>query len=225
MKAKMSFEGFPQEVTDFLWELRFNNNKEWFDRNRERYTTVFKEPMDAFARDLNSMLIEKTGINTISSVSRINRDIRFSKDKSPYRDHKWVVFKRNEGAWTNKPVLYFELGPDYYSLGMGIYENMPKYMSAFRKKIDANTAEFERLIKKYSGKSEFKLTGEMYKKKFADDKSPEVMNYYQRKSVGFICDRGIDELVYRRELLDFCLEGFMYLMPFLNFMSSIVMED
>ena len=41
MKAKMSFEGFPQEVTDFLWELRFNNNKEWFDRNTERYTTVF----------------------------------------------------------------------------------------------------------------------------------------------------------------------------------------
>ena len=51
------------------------------------------------------------------------------------------------------------------------------------------------------------------------------MNYYQRKSVGFICDRGIDELVYKRELLDFCLEGFMYLMPFLNFMSSINMED
>ena len=79
MKAKMSFEGFPQEVTDFLWELRFNNNKEWFDRNRERYTTVFKEPMDAFARDLNSMLIEKTGINTISSVSRINRSLSYNR--------------------------------------------------------------------------------------------------------------------------------------------------
>lgn len=225
MKSKLSFRGFPEEVTDFLWELRFNNNKEWFDKNRERYVQLFKEPMDAFAYEMNEMLVEKTGINTLPSVSRINRDIRFSKNKAPYRDHKWVVFKRDLGTWKNKPVIYFELGPDYYSMGTGVYEGLPQYMSAFRKKIDANTAEFERIIKKYEKGSEFELKGDMYKKRLANDKSDAVMNYYQRKSVALISDKAIDSIIYKRELLDYCLERFMYLMPITDFMSSINIEE
>ncbi len=224
MRNTAVFEGFPEELTDFLWELRFNNNKEWFNENRSRYHTLFKEPMDAFAKEVNEILIEKTGIKTISSVSRINRDIRFSKDKSPYRDHKWVVFKREDGAWKNKPVMYFEIGPDYYSIGMGIYESLPLYMKAFRKKVDANVAEFERLIKKYEGSKDFKLVGDMYKKKMADDKSEMVMNYYQRKSISLICDKPIEDIVYKRELIDWCIEKFLYLKPMVDFMSSIVVE-
>jgi len=225
MKNKLVFEGFSQELIDFLWELRFNNNKEWFDKNRERYRVLFKEPMDAFAYELNEMLVEKTGVKTTPSVSRINRDIRFSKDKSPYRDHKWIVFKRNAGVWTNKPTLYFELGPDYYSLGMGVYESLPHYMSAFRKKIDANTAEFERLIRQYDNNDEFRIVGDMYKKKFAHDKSDAVMNYYQRKNLAFMMDRPIDELITKRELLDFCLEKLLFLMPMTDYMSSIHVEE
>jgi len=108
---------------------------------------------------------------------------------------------------------------------MGVYESLPHYMSAFRKKIDANTAEFERLIKQYDNNDEFRIVGDMYKKKFAHDKSDAVMNYYQRKNLAFMMDRPIDELITKRELLDFCLEKLLFLMPMTDYMSSIHVEE
>ena len=92
-----NFSGFSDEMCRFFIELRFNNNKEWFGANRDRYTKLVKEPMDAFAAELNEALIKQTGVKTMFSVSRINRDIRFTKNKEPYRDHRWVVFKRDVG--------------------------------------------------------------------------------------------------------------------------------
>ena len=56
-----SFTGFPREMIDFLWELRFNNNKEWFNANRDRYKLLLKEPMDAFAAQLGEEIYSRTG--------------------------------------------------------------------------------------------------------------------------------------------------------------------
>jgi len=221
MKQMDSFTGFPKELTDFLWELRFNNNKEWFDKNRDKYKSLFKDPMDSFAFDMCQMLTKSTGNVVIPAVSRMNRDIRFSKNKEPYRDHKWVVFKREEGTWKDKPAIFFELGPDYYTIGMGIYDSLPTYMKAFRKKVDSNTAEFERLIKKYDKSDIFNLEGGIYKRKFATDKSDSVMNWYQRKGIALIGSKSIDELIYSRDLLDFCHEQFQFLMPMMDYMMAV----
>ena len=102
------FEGFPKEYIDFLWELRMNNNTEWFSANRDRYNTLLKEPMKLFADEmaerLNSMGMGET---FFPAVSRANRDIRFSKDKSPYKDRKWVVFNYGESRWQEKCCYYF----------------------------------------------------------------------------------------------------------------------
>lgn len=224
MKQVDSFTGFPKELTDFLWQLRFNNNKEWFDKNRDKYKALLKDPMDSFAFDMSQMLVKSSGIVAIPAVSRMNRDIRFSKNKEPYRDHKWVVFKREDGAWKDKPAMFFEIGPEYYMIGMGIYESLPAYMKAFRKKVDSNTAEFERLIKQYDNSDFFSLEGDLYKRKFAEDKSNAVLNWYQRKSIALICSRSIDELVNSRELLDFCHKQFQFLIPMMDYMMSVRVE-
>ena len=73
------FEGFSKEMSEFFIELRFNNNKEWFDLNRQRYFDLVKEPMDLFAKELNEELVKKTGIKTIPSVSRINRSLSYNR--------------------------------------------------------------------------------------------------------------------------------------------------
>ena len=217
-----SFTGFPREMIDFLWELRFNNNKEWFNANRDRYKLLLKEPMDAFAAQLGEEIYSRTGKIALPSVSRINRDVRFSKNKAPYRDNKWIVFKRETGAWTARPI-FFELGPDYYMVGMGIYESLPVYMKAFRKKVDANTPYFERLAKKYNGNENYKLDGDFYKKKLGD-KSEDVMQWYQRKAISLVYKREIDSLLFERELIDFCAGEFEYLTPLVDFFDSIMIE-
>ncbi len=221
MKCHESFNGFPREMIDFLWELRFNNNKEWFDNNRDRYKTLIKEPMDSFALQLCDEITAKTKNSLIPSVSRINRDVRFSKNKEPYRDNKWIVFKREEGDWKTKAVLFFEVGPDYYITGMGVYESSPAYMKAFRDKIDANEAAFERLIKKYDKNKNYVLTGDLYKKKLGD-KSEYVMNWYQRKNIALIYKHEIDDIFFEREFLNYCANEFKFLSPLVDFMQDIV---
>lgn len=102
------FEGFPKEYIDFLWELRMNNNAEWFNENRERYNSLIKEPMKLFSDEMTERLNKDgMGESFYPAVSRANRDIRFSKDKSPYKDRKWVVFNYGEGRWQRKSCFYF----------------------------------------------------------------------------------------------------------------------
>ena len=123
------FEGFPKEYIDFLWELRMNNNAEWFNENRERYNSLIKEPMKLFSDEMTERL-NKDGMGETfyPAISRANRDIRFSKDKSPYKDRKWVVFNYGEGRWQRKSCFYFEIAPEGWSCGMGFYEAESEYM-------------------------------------------------------------------------------------------------
>ena len=94
MCIRDSFTGFTPETIDFLWELRMNNNKAWMEENRERYRTVLKEPFDALSAALTKKFLEKKNVPQMDfSISRINRDVRFSKDKSPYKARKWMVLK------------------------------------------------------------------------------------------------------------------------------------
>ena len=120
------FTGFTSETIDFLWELRMNNNKAWMEENRERYRTVLKEPFDALSAALTKKFLEKKNVPQMDfSISRINRDVRFSKDKSPYKARKWMVLKEpmtKAEQWKFRPVFYFEVMPEGYEYGMGFYE-------------------------------------------------------------------------------------------------------
>ena len=223
MKQTSRFEGFEKDLTDFLWELRFNNYKQWFDENRSRYQRVLKEPMDALAEELVAQMKERYQEEFLVSVSRINRDVRFSKDKSPYRDHKWLVLKRGQGLWKDKPVLFFEVGPDYYMVGLGIYERLPAYMKAFRKKVEVNPAGFLRLAERTKAHP-FTVRGEDYKKKMGDWTDPTLGWWMQKKEISFIEECSIDERLYSRALLEWCLEAFGALLPMCKWMEDIVVE-
>ena len=162
------FTGFTPETIDFLWELRMNNNKAWMEENRERYRTVLKEPFDALSAALTKKFLEKKNVPQMDfSISRINRDVRFSKDKSPYKARKWMVLKEpmtKAEQWKFRPVFYFEVMPEGYEYGMGFYEGRPAYMQAFRKKVDAAPDAFERLVKDTAKMKEFVLYGDSYKR-------------------------------------------------------------
>ena len=131
------FEGFKPETIDFMWELRMNNSKEWMDANRERYKEVLKEPFDVFAAELAELSPMFCGEKSKYSVSRINRDIRYSKDKSPYRPNRWVVLydeKFRGTEWKLHPSFYFELDPEGYTHGLGMWCATPSFLTAYRKK-------------------------------------------------------------------------------------------
>lgn len=214
--------GFPKEMVDFMWELRFNNNKEWFDNNRSRYEEYMKRPMDVFSKNMCEELKLAFGQEVYYNISRINRDIRFSRNKAPYRDNKWVVFKLRVGRWQDMPCMFFDIGPEGWELGVGFYSAKTDFMRAFRKKIDIETKRFEKIVRDIDKQPQFVKYGDFYKKNMGDkEHKAAVMDWYMRKNVGVIANGEISEAIYTREIFDTALADLKALIPIEKFLNEI----
>lgn len=220
----MQFTGFTAETIDFLWELRFNNNKEFMEANRERYKAVLKEPFDALAAELAERSPAFGGGRMKCSVSRINRDIRFSRDKSPYRACRWVtVFdERLRGTeWKEHPTFYFELTPEGYRHGMGMWHASPAYLEAYRKKIEAEPAGFERICRKIEADPLFLTGGAAYKKIKNESLPAGIQEWYRKKEILIYAEGGIEERLFSGKLAKELAEEWKRLGEMYAFLNGI----
>ncbi|MEA4972024.1 MAG: DUF2461 domain-containing protein [Candidatus Metalachnospira sp.] len=217
------FEGFPPEMIDFFWELRMNNNAEWFNENRDRYDTLAKEPMKLFAEELCKKL-NNMGLGEVfvPSISRANRDVRFSKDKSPYKDRKWVVFNYGEGRWQDKVCFYFEVAPEGWCCGCGTYCADSAFMARYRKKLSANSAVLKRIDKSISEQNYFKADVSMYKKNFTPESvDKDIAKWYQYKNIALISDYSISNELFSHEISDIVEEKFKFMKQFFMYFKDI----
>lgn len=135
----MSFSGFPTETFQFLAELETNNSKQWFDDNRNRYEDFVKAPsfdlIAALAEPLgalNPRLKAEPRVN--GSLKRINRDVRFSKDKTPYNPRIHLVFWT--GDHPNRSAgMHFVISADGIGFGAGVFGLEPSALAGFRDRI------------------------------------------------------------------------------------------
>ena len=91
------FTGFTDETVRFFLDLRFHNNTEYFHQEHDRYIEEVQQPFYAFIEDMAPLLRDidpKMELRPYKCLSHIHRDTRFTKDKSPYRDHLWIAFRR-----------------------------------------------------------------------------------------------------------------------------------
>ncbi len=117
---------FKPDFLHFFMELAPNNHKDWFDINRKRYETSVKEPFKSFVTHLIQEFSKRDpayqDLEAKDCIFRINRDIRFSKDKQPYKLQVSAVItpggKKSKGA----KGVYFELGPEKMRVYGGIFE-------------------------------------------------------------------------------------------------------
>ena len=189
----MTFEGYTEDSRAFFMALRFNNNREFFQSNREWYLKSVREPSLALAEAL-SPAIEKIdpGIETRPhrALARINRDTRFSHDKSPYRDHVWISFRRPEEERGHLPSFYVEVGVEGVYFGMGAYAPERARMNALRRHLRLAPEEPEALLTELGGR--FTLYGETYKRLAVPEGLPEALvplyirkSYYWERSLPF----------------------------------------
>ncbi|MFN0122334.1 MAG: DUF2461 domain-containing protein [Blastocatellia bacterium] len=118
---------FTPRLFEFLRELKANNNKEWFDANKQRYLDDVRDPLLAVIAALGPRLIEISPFLVTDPkrvVFRIYRDIRFSQDKKPYKTHASAFFHHQSGK--DGPGLYLHLEPDGCFFGAGLYHPDPK---------------------------------------------------------------------------------------------------
>ena len=119
---------FTTETLDFLQDLEINNERAWFEANKDRYETHVREPALRLVADLGGPLHETVSPHLVAdprkvggSMFRINRDVRFSHDKSPYKTHCGIALRHEQGRDTTAPTLYVHIEPGNCFLGGGIY--------------------------------------------------------------------------------------------------------
>ncbi|HEY6975079.1 MAG TPA: DUF2461 domain-containing protein [Chitinophagaceae bacterium] len=169
----------------FLKDLKKNNNREWFEANRKRYETAKKDFENLVQKviEIHSRKDDKlASLKAKDCMFRINRDIRFSKDKSPY--------KTNFGASINKggrksmlAGYYFHCEPGQSFVGGGLWMPMPEELKKVRQEIDYCFDEFSKII----GNKRFKTVyGELYKGEDISLSRPPKGYEETNPAIGFI---------------------------------------
>jgi uncharacterized protein (TIGR02453 family) len=146
-----------QTTVQFLKNLKRNNRKEWFDANRSKYEAAKKN-----VENLSAEIIKKLSrvdesiahLQPKDCMFRINRDVRFSKDKSPYKTNMGVYFSKN-GKRGISGGYYFHLEPGSSFVAGGMWMPMPPQLKKIRQEIDYNWDEFEKIISTKKFKSVF----------------------------------------------------------------------
>ena len=140
---------FTTEFIEFFKELAPNNHKDWFDENRKRYHEHVKKPFEVFVQELidrANKIDSEIDIPYNKAIFRINRDIRFSKNKEPYKISRSAII--SAGGTKNKslPGLYFEINPEEVRVYSGLFQMDKHQLQRVREEIAENLKEFNALI-------------------------------------------------------------------------------
>ena len=217
------FQGFSQGTVDFLWGIRFHNERPWFEAHKEEYRTLVDQPLrELGGLTARAMEEEFPELGLELKVSRIYRDARRLHGRGPYKDHLWFTLGRpsEEGA---QPCFYFELAPEYYSCGMGTYDATPLTMAKLRARADRDPKPLEKLARRLERQSEFVLEGECYKRPKGDP-GPLLFPWYNRRQITLASDHNCEGLLFTPGLAGQVLDGFRFLVPYYRWMDSLAAD-
>ncbi len=133
-KEKSSFDGFPAATLKFLKDLKANNSRTWFDSNRATYDSALKRPTKIFCEEMTVRLEALTGHPHDAKLYRINRDLRFSKDKTPYNAHLHISFVP-QAEVPSPPAWSFGFDPQLLTIGVGLFAFDKAQLELFREQV------------------------------------------------------------------------------------------
>jgi len=225
-----AFTGFSPKTLAYLVGLEANNTREWFTEHKDDYQTHLLAPFRALAADLGpTMLAIDPAIEVAPAVgkalSRMNRDVRFSRDKSPYRARMWLGFKRPYKDWSARPAFYFELEPRTHSFGMGFYAAAKATMDRLRTRIAAYPDAFRGQVAFLSGQSILAVDGERYKRTLNPALPDDLQSWYQWKSFYLYHTRDNDDWLFSPALADTLRDAFGLAAPFYRFLCDLGEEE
>lgn len=210
----------------FLKALKKNNNKPWFDKNREKYNAAKYNLEEFVALLLQKMVSFDEDMKELTAKNctfRINRDVRFSKNKTPYKINLSASFNRG-GKKSIYGGYYFHLQPGGNSfVGGGLWMPEPENLKKLRQEIDYCFPEFKKIIgaasfKKHYGELERDEKQMLVNVPKGYDKENPAAEYLRMKS--FIATKNLsDEEILSPKLADEVIQSFKALMPLVKFIN------
>ena len=181
-----SFDGFPEAGLDFLRELRRNNSPDWFVGRKQIYEGQVRLPMLQLVADLTTEMWEYAPEHTVDparAVYRINRDTRFSDDKSPYKTHIAAIFPHRRLSKNSGASFYFNVAPDRIEVAAGIYTPESAELRRIRQRL---LTDYQRLGEIFSAIETSRPVGHLQGEKL------------KRVPRGFPADHAAEELLRRK---------------------------
>ncbi len=216
------FTGFTDETVDFMWGIRFNNDRTWFEDHKDTYLTQFYRPMRELSEELYEFIREKRpDLGLICKVTRIYRDARRLHGRGPYKESLWFSIEQPSEQWTAHPTLWFELGPETWTYGMGYYLPKALTMAKLRARIDRDPETMRQLTRRLDRGDEFVLESEAYKKPRAPAPFPELAPWYQTKSFSILHEEKLSEELFDRRLVERLQTGFSFLLPYFDYFVTL----
>lgn len=211
------FFAFPEDSVTFLRGLKANNTKAWFAENKAVYEGAVKRPAEAFCRATADRLTALTGAAHTAKVYRLHRDLRFSKDPTPYNAHLHISFTRDGG-----PAWLFGLEPERVVLGVGVMVFDKPALDTYRQRVDgpdgavlATAVEQLRADGIRIGEPELKRVPAGY-----DPAHPRA-DLLRRKGLSAWTDFSDPLVATRPDWLDTCLAGFGQLRPVYDWLAAV----
>lgn len=184
---------FQKDMLDFMTEIRFNNNKAFMQAHRDEYIKRMRTPYYRLIEALAPTMVRidpEMEVRPAKTLSRIFRDTRYSHDKSPYRDHHWVAFRRRGEPREQSVMYWFEIRLDAVGWGLGFWGENRNAFDALRKRMVSNPNELTQLLPILTHHS-FVLEGEKYKRQSTPDGLREELRpWYASKEI-YLVKQGV----------------------------------
>ena len=145
------FPGFTQETVQFFMDIRFHNEVSWMHAHHDEYVEKVQQPFYQLIAELSPAMMKidpDFELRPSKCLSRINRDTRYSTDKSTYRDHHWIAFRPAGVDKFGQPFYWFEFGPNDLTWGVGIWGQEHTAMNAFRLRLVHEGETFLQMVEK-----------------------------------------------------------------------------
>ena len=164
------FKSFDPSLVKFLGQLKRNNNREWFAKNKSRYEEQVLYPALAFVEAFQSNLKKISPYflavpkRVGGSVMRVYRDTRFAKDKTPYKTNVGIHFRHEQGKDVHCPGFYLHIELKECFLGAGIWHPDNPSLAKIRTAIDGDPAAWKRARDNKKFRSQFDFAGDSLKR-------------------------------------------------------------
>ena len=223
------FEGFPESAIQFFLGLRFNNHTTFFEEHKEEYLLHVQSPFYAFIEEMapHMRLIDSAmEVRPAKCLARIRRDVRFTRDKSPFRDHLWLLFRRAAEPRDGSLMFWFEVSPESTGWGMGFWgENRP-VLDLMRRRMAANPKAFADLLTS-CGLEERKLVmgGESFKRMVVPEQIPPALKrWYTAKDLYIHQSETQLGWIYSSDIVDRVVRDYQAMVPLYKALRGLMEE-
>ncbi len=208
---------FKPSLFKFMKDLAVNNNRDWFKENKPRYEGQLKDPALAFIMDFGSHLHEVSPHFRADpkahggSLFRIYRDVRFSKNKSPYKTHTGLHFRHEAGKDAYTPGFYLHLEPGSCFVGVGLWRPDNPTLKLIRDKIVAHPQQWKDAVGGSKFQKQFTVTGNSLKRPprgyDADHELIDVLKLKDFTALAPLSQKQVTGPNFVEEFSDYCRTG------------------